>query len=321
MAIPTFKPYGAQGNLAQESGFYGENPWKDPTGGMGQQFLNRKPQMTAQDLMGASQGYASQLGQMGQGWQQFGPNDPRTGQWMKNITGGMQNTMQQNANQQANAGVAAGRGGYGVAGGTPMSSQLARQSTESIAGLYPQLFNQAAGYTKQGVDTANDQLRLLLPMYAQMWGQGLGAAGNLASSIYGTDIGAGTHLMDTAANSYQNWLNQAGGAYGRDVGNYNQALTGDYARQQQQLNDQLARTNAQRQANQGNDINSQLRQVVGDRSSTGMTDANQSVLEYLRQIGAFKSPSMLAAKPLSSATPNAIQGSGFNPGSSSLGYW
>ena len=253
MAVPNFTPYQGQ-QLAQEGDFYKENPYQDRWGGQANKFLNSKPQLSAQDILGRGEGYAAKLGQMGQGWRQFSPNDPMIGQFQSNMMGGLRNSMDQYTGQAANAGVAAGRGGYGVAGGTPQAAMLSRQGTQAIAGQYPQIYGQAAGLTKQSVDVNNQQLQLMIPLIAQMYGVGLGEAAKMASSMYATDINAGTNLAGLSERGYENWFNQAGGANQRDVGNYNTAMMGDYARSQGMLNDQTARTDKQRAANQQEEL-------------------------------------------------------------------
>jgi hypothetical protein len=184
-------------------------------------------------------------------------------------------------------------------------------------------------YTKQGVDTANDQFKMLLPLYAQMYGQGLGAAGSLAASVYGTDIGAGTSLVNAAntrygnqlqtgaslantaadvfksqlsagtnlaglsENSYRDYFNAAAGANQRDVGNYNNFMADDYRRTQGILKDQEARTQQAAQANRQLELDNMMKLVSNSQNMSGgqfgAGGTRQGLLTYLQSLGMMKS--------------------------------
>jgi hypothetical protein len=211
--------------MAKLSDFWAQNKWDNPyedytseVGGYGKKFLD-------QGVAANPFGSGGFLGSPETFMSKFNMNYPdinnagtvgTLGKWSDYLGSGTQNAIQALLPQIAGAGIAGGRGGYGVAGGVDNAGALQKQAIGTAAGGFTQNIQQAMEYMKN------------LAAYNQAGaGQYLNAYGNM----YGNLLGAGQGLMgqkfqglQAGDRSQADWRDKAYGAYAGDVNNYNTAV-------------------------------------------------------------------------------------------------
>lgn len=74
------------------------------------------------------------IGRWGAGY--AAPDDPAVGGYMNNLRGGRYNMLNDYSKSMANAGVSAGRGGFGVSGGSPIDSRARLEAMQTGARQY-----------------------------------------------------------------------------------------------------------------------------------------------------------------------------------------
>ena len=139
------------------------------------------------------------------------------GMWNQYQNANIMNPLQKNLQSIAGAGVAAGRGGFGVAGG----------NYNPEGGLQKQAISQVAGGAQQNLTNAMDWMfkaaggnAQLLQAYMSAYGQMFGNEANMAQGYSGQQRAG---LEDVQA-AQQNWRTSAGAAYGTDAAARNAML-------------------------------------------------------------------------------------------------
>ena len=111
------------------------------------------------------------------------PNDPLLGGYMSNIRGEQLNDIGDMTRGVAGAGVAAGRGGFGVAGGSPVDSLLRQGGMNTVA-------RGAADRYRQAMDYGTKMYGNLSDMYKDLTGaqiNALSSAGNIGLGLAGQE--------------------------------------------------------------------------------------------------------------------------------------
>jgi hypothetical protein len=262
--MPGFVGGQAEPYMERASKFYEQNPYQgDPyaafTGQMGKygQGLmgqaNQNPLLTGDYLKGGPQGWMSQFGA-----QYPGPNDPIVPEYMANLRGGTQNLLNQFTNRAANAGVAAGRGGMGIAGGVDPRSAMMAQGTQQLAGQYGTDYAQAMDWAAKRANFMYGGAQDWLRTAGDIYGKQLGAAGGMFGQQFaGLQAGRG---------DYNDYMNRAGAAYGTDVNSYNTWLQNQPGYINQMKQTQQGQNQAQTQQDQQKAYQDQWNQMFGSKS-------------------------------------------------------
>jgi hypothetical protein len=231
--------------MARRSDFYAANPWEDPgydqfgnkVGAACMGFLNRASAMDPTKAGGWLSDPSSYMAKFG--INAYDPLNPHSqaqmGAGMANLRGGQQNLLQEGVGQMANAGVAAGRGGFGVTGGTNPEASAQQAMMKSLADKYGSNYMDIAGLLNNSAGIASSNAGNYANAYSKILGDYLGAGQGLTGQQLQAISGKNASQTD--------WRNQAGAAYGQDVQDYNQQVAGAPQRawqerqQQQQMND------------------------------------------------------------------------------------
>jgi len=221
--------------LGQSSDFYRANPYQSKFTPLTQRYGQ-----TSQQMMNPYVNLSPEQMRLKFGYQGgTGPNNPALGDWMAQMRGNVGGALREGVNQQANAGVAASRGGMALPG-ADLRSVLGNQANQQVAGMASQNFNNAVNYENQRRGMDNQIAAQLADFARTQMNTGLGLAG---LELQGTQA-------DQAAQ--QHWMDMAGQAFGADTNLYNQMVTGEPQRrmQEQMMNPQLADVERQNQLKQ-----------------------------------------------------------------------
>lgn len=203
------------------------------------------------------------------------PDDPILGGYMRNIQGEQRNDIDELTSRTASAGVAAGRGGFGVAGGGYADSVLRQGGMESIARGAADRYDKAMGYGTNLYGGLSD-------MYKSLSGDqinALSAAGNIGLGLAGNEKGA----LDSRAGVYDSRRQD----YGTDMAAQQQWQAGRQGRMQQEMEWEQQQRDAQYQRQQGMNQENALRRATYGAPTSGASPwapaiANQ---EFLRAKG------------------------------------
>ena len=164
-------------------------------------------------------------GSSGSGWwtSSAGPNDPNTSAFINELRGGMRNATDDNARRVAMAGPT--RAGMNTVGGPAASSVLAKSGMDNIARLYPEIYDQAHGYSNQMYAGAGENFRSMLGALTGLANTELGAqqgqAGfltnqaNIGVQLNSQDLAAKQAMEQFLQNKYFDDTNYARGEEGR----------------------------------------------------------------------------------------------------------
>jgi hypothetical protein len=226
------------GGGTQQYGFfkqnpYGGNPYQKQISnstGLGNKFLQRR---LASDPLGKGGIFGNGAGGFGNAFgfsRAPGFNSPWVKQGMAHLRGGRQNMLNDATNRMAGSGIAAGRGGFNVAGGGDIRSQIAHDANQTMARQYGTDLGNVMDWGRQSAEINN---------------QAANAMAGLYGDIYRTDVNAGTTLLGQGlegtrlgAADRNQWLGRAQQAYGDDI---------SYNRQQADMSPQRAYEQRMRQ--------------------------------------------------------------------------
>lgn len=230
----------------QRYDFWKDNPWQNMFqgqsqnyGNLGNQFLNPYAGADPSQLR-------TQFGYRGG----VGPNDPALGQWTAQMRGNVGNALREGVNRQANAGVAASRGGYSLPGGD-LRSVLAQQANQQVAGMASDNFRSAVDYENQRRQMDNYSAQALADFARSQMQTGLGLMGLQLQ---------GTQAADA---SLARWQQNAGNAFGADTDLYNQLILSEPQRMAQQRQQNYAEQQMNRESDKQNIISRLLAQGYG----------------------------------------------------------
>lgn len=159
-------------------------------------------------LMGQANTLSNQFGGIGRwGTGIAAPDDPMVGGYMANLRGGTYDTLNDYSKAMANAGIAAGRGGFGVAGGTPADSAARAEAMQTGARSYGDNYSKAMDWTKTAYGNLSNLYGNLtgnaVNAYSKAGDLGLGYAGAERAGIEGQNnmfaMRAGDYDADRAA--------------------------------------------------------------------------------------------------------------------------
>jgi hypothetical protein len=238
-------------------------PFYNQAGNYAQKFLNMN--LSANPL--ASGGVLSDPSKFRASWgggQQVNPNDPNIGGFLNNLSGGQYRAAQQAASKVANAGVAAGRGGYGVAGGISPASTYAQNAIQSAANNYGQNYSQAVNWQMQNADRQSRYDLSGMNSWADLYGKIYGTNAQTGTTLSGQQLQAAQSADESArANQqlqYNYWANEAN------------------KRAQEIQNEQQQWQNTQTQLNYPEQIQAQRRQqAAGESAASNQQAWNQMV--------------------------------------------
>lgn len=208
-----------------------------------------------------------------------GPNDPIVGQYEENIAGRQRNDIDDLVKRTAGAGVAASRGGFGVAGGPAADSLLRQGGMDTIARGASDRYDQALGYTNKlygGLaDAYSKSLDAELGAYSKAGDLGLGYAGAELQGIGGQNQMFGMRREDYTGDQAAQQAWQAG----------RQAREREQMTYEQQLRD----AQSTRDTNLTNQNRLRYSTLGAAHDTASPWAGYNSVQEYLRQKGLITS--------------------------------
>lgn len=234
------------------------------------------------------------------GFKSLNPNDPQLGQWMANLQGGVNNQADASARQFANAGVAAGRGGFGVAGGVSADAAARQEAVQKAAEMYGQNFDRSVGYMRDSANLENSTA---------------GAMASLYGNVYNTNVNAGENLLGqefqgtkAGADDFNSRLNQIFQAYSTDTANANRLKEGAQKTFQEKQSYEAAAREKQRGIDKNIALQNQLRTAtLGATHDTASPWAvYNAVQEYLRQQGVIKTNGKGGSKGITGFDPSTL---------------
>lgn len=269
------KAYGSQAQANATSAAYNAKQPADPFGAEG--VLGSK------DAFGNAFGYSG-YGDINSPWSQ---GQLRT--HMANLAGGEQNAIDQYTKNAANAGVTAGRGGFGVTGGASPEAQLQQNAMRTLGNIYGQNYGQSMEYLKSSADSMDRQAAAMANLYGNLYNTnaqtGLGYAnlglGYSNQALQGLtnqgqqQLGWGQlGFQGTAgdAAAQKDWNDKMLNAYQQDVNLANQQTLSAPDREFQQWQRQQAQMNAQDQRSRADYGRMMLEAYSNPDKTTGMPD-------------------------------------------------
>ena len=269
--------------MAQQN-TYGSNPYQDPGFGAAAGNADR----WGDKLLGQGSGMASQMS----GWlkdpaslmsawginQSYNPLDPynraQMGAGMGELRGNTQNLLEQGVKGMANAGIAAGRGGFGVSSGVGPEASAQQAMMKQLAGQYGSDYTTIAKLLNEGAGVRAGAMGSALGAGASMTGSLLNAGGQQGNLALGN--------RNALQSGQENWMRGMADENRWNAQGYNQQVQQAQQREQQRVAQQQAQGQAQdtQMGNQWkfNDFTQRMNQPGGGNLGQG----DKLMLDYLR---------------------------------------